>query len=54
MVQTEKSGIYLDSLMCPEISDEDIRKVRLLVASNALGVEDCRLLLEVLGLEFDS
>jgi hypothetical protein len=50
MVQQEKSGIYLDSLLTPEISEADVRRAQLMVASNSMGVDDCAELLDMLGL----
>jgi hypothetical protein len=50
MVQKEKSGIYLDSLLTPEMSEADVRRAQLTVASHSVGVDDCAELLDMLGL----
>lgn len=46
-----KSGIHLDGIISPpELSVEDVRRAQLIVAGNSSGVEDCRELLDMLGL----
>jgi hypothetical protein len=45
-----RTGIHLDSLLSPEISEADVRKAQLTVASNSMGVDDCAELLDMLGL----
>lgn len=49
----EKSGIHLDSIVAPApLSSKDIDRARAVVATHSVGVEDCRELLDMLGLNF--
>lgn len=51
MVQKEKSGIYLDSLIAPqEFTPEQTRRAQLIVAAHSVGVEECAEFLDMLGL----
>jgi hypothetical protein len=45
-----RTGIHLDSLLSPEISEADVRRAQLIVAHNSTGVDDCAELLDMLGL----
>lgn len=53
-MRQQKSTLHLDSIVMPApLSDEATHKARLNVARHSLGVEDCSLLLDMLGLNFD-
>lgn len=52
--RSSKTGIHLDSIVAPKnVDDEAIRRARLKVAHHSLGVEDCALLLDMLGLNLE-
>jgi hypothetical protein len=42
----------LDALVPHRLSKDDYRKAQLAVASNSASVDDCALLLDILGLNF--
>lgn len=52
-VGREKTGIFLDSIVSAPMTEQSIAAARKTVASNAVGVEDCALLLDMLGLNFE-
>jgi hypothetical protein len=50
----EKGTRFLDSIASPDsLSNEDVRRAQLIVASNSVGVDDCAELLDMLGLNSD-